>query len=116
MRQRPNTKYKPVLITNIRWIVTSTGCFLGAGINLPDYILNKTSIWSMYVETLSKVDDDNLGLFLLFSCIQNRAKACETVSNIALLANIQMLLTQKKVSGISAQMSFKVLVLGVSAI
>lgn len=46
LRQRPDTKWVPVLVTNIHFTVYSTNYPLGQGI-LPDYLLRKDSICSL---------------------------------------------------------------------
>ena len=44
IRQRPNTKYKPIMITNIVYRVYRMSFVLGNGRKMPDYIRNSKSI------------------------------------------------------------------------
>ena len=46
LRQRPDTKWIPVLVTNARFLVTSTFYPLGQG-QLPDYLMRKDSLYPL---------------------------------------------------------------------
>ena len=46
LRQRPDTKWIPVLVTNVRFLVTSTFYPLGQG-QLPDYLMKKDSLYPL---------------------------------------------------------------------
>ena len=46
LRQRPDTKWIPVLVTNIHFLVTETYYPLGQGV-LPDYLMLKDSLYSL---------------------------------------------------------------------
>ena len=67
MKARPNTKWQPVLVTNVRFYATSTGFTLGSTHNLPEYIKNSRSLISLHGDYHSKyLYDDN---YCLFRCI-----------------------------------------------
>ena len=63
LTQRPNTKFKPVLITNVRFVITSTGFNLGSSDFLPKYILKKKCILTLHKNSNGKLYHDNLCLF-----------------------------------------------------
>jgi hypothetical protein len=46
LRQRPNTKFKPVLITNVHFNIYESSYVLGTGETLPEYLLHSSSIVS----------------------------------------------------------------------
>ena len=50
MRQRPDTKFKPIMITNVLYTVYRTAFPLGCGRKLPRYIL-KTNILFHLIKT-----------------------------------------------------------------
>ena len=62
---RPNSKWRPFMITNVRFDVTPTNFPLGKGM-LPDYIKQKRSIVSMEVDSHNKPFKDNHCFFSLF--------------------------------------------------
>ena len=64
LKARPNTHWKPVLITNVRFYVTNVGFPLGASITLPDFIKRNKNIISLEETFQRHVGyDDNLCLF-----------------------------------------------------
>lgn len=63
LRIRPDTKWIPVLVTNVNFTVFSTHYPLGQG-QLPGYLLNKYSIYPLVKnQQTSEVYDDNLCAF-----------------------------------------------------
>ena len=62
---RPNSKWRPFMITNVRFDVTPTNFPLGKGA-LPDYIKQKRSIVSMEVDSQNRPYKDDHCFFLLF--------------------------------------------------
>ena len=63
LRQRPNTKWLPVLLTNVHFTVFGTNYPLGYS-RLPDYLLWKDSIYPLVKnQQTRKYYDDNLCLF-----------------------------------------------------
>ena len=67
MKARPNTHWRPALVTNVRFYVTNTGFPLGSPQVLPDYVRNSKSILSLVSPNRSVVPyDDN---YCLFRCI-----------------------------------------------
>ena len=64
LKARPNTHWKPVLITNVRFYVTNIGFPLGSPITLPDYIKNRKCIMPLQSSFKGRFSyDDNLCLF-----------------------------------------------------
>ena len=64
LRQRQNTKWKPVLITNFRFIVYSLDYPLGGvHVKLPDYLKNSKSIIALDKTSEGKFYKDNLCAF-----------------------------------------------------
>ena len=67
LKARPNTKWQPVLVTNVRFYATSTGFTLGSAVNLPEYITNSRSLISLQSNFYGKFPyEDN---YCLFRCI-----------------------------------------------
>ena len=60
---KENSEWKAQMITNVNYNVTPTHFPLGAGINLPDFVLNKRSIISLHKNNLGMPYDDNLCMF-----------------------------------------------------
>jgi hypothetical protein len=65
LNQRPNSKYIPTLVTNVKWWVSHTNYPLGLGL-LPDYIRNMKSIVGLDKDRRgSSYNDDNC----IFRCL-----------------------------------------------
>ena len=63
LRQRPDTKWIPVVVTNVRFLVTSTFYPLGQG-QLPDYLMRKDSLYPLVKnQNNGKPFKDNLCAF-----------------------------------------------------
>ena len=63
LRQRPDTKWVPVLVTNVHFVVTETYYPLGQGL-LPEYLLKKDSLYPLIKNRHSgKLYKDNLCAF-----------------------------------------------------
>ena len=60
---KENSEWKAQMIKNVNYNVTPTHFPLGAGINLPDFVLNKRSIISLHKNNLGMPYDDNLCMF-----------------------------------------------------
>ena len=82
LRQRPDTKWIPVLVTNVRFLVTSTFYPLGQG-PLPDYLMRKDSLYPLVKNRHNgKSYKDNLCVFRCLAlhrgheirCIEGPAK------------------------------------------
>lgn len=64
LRQRPDTKWKPVLVTNVRLIVYHLNYSLGiAKVDLPDYVKNSRSIIALDKNLKGKYYKDHLCAF-----------------------------------------------------
>ena len=82
MRQRENTKWKPVLLTNVKYVVTLTNFTLGAGgVKLPDYIHNRRCIRGFTNDSRTgDVYEDNLCMFRCLSHhLNKKPKSLERV-------------------------------------
>ena len=82
LRQRPDTKWVPVLVTNVRFLVTSTFYPLGQG-KLPGYLMRKDSLYPLVKNRHNgKTYKDNLCAFRCLAlhrgheirCIEGPAK------------------------------------------
>ena len=62
-KNRPNTKWRLVLVTNVRYFITSTHFPLGQECSLPQYISNQKSIVSLTRDGNCHKYHDNLCLF-----------------------------------------------------
>lgn len=62
IKNRPNTKWKVVLITNVTYFVTKVGYLLGKGF-LPDYIKNKMSVIGLDTDKSNNPIEDALCAF-----------------------------------------------------
>ena len=63
LRQRPDTKWIPVLVTNVHFVVFETFYPLGRG-DLPDFLMNKRSLHPLLINQQNrKPYDDNLCAF-----------------------------------------------------
>ena len=60
LQQRPNTKWKPVLVTNVHFSLFHLNYTLGAPLDLPDYIKTSKSIVSLDKRSNGKPYEDNL--------------------------------------------------------
>ena len=47
LRNRPDTKWIPVLVTNVHFLVTETYYPIGQGHHLPDYLMKKDSVFPL---------------------------------------------------------------------
>ena len=65
LKQRPNSKYIPTLVTNVKWWISHTNYPLGLGL-LPDYIRNMKSIVGMEKNDRGTSYDDN---YCIFRCL-----------------------------------------------
>lgn len=64
MRQRPDTKWKPFLVTNVHYTAFKTGYLLGCGKDLPSHILASKSIVALIRnKTTGNMYNDNLCAF-----------------------------------------------------
>ncbi|KAJ8300475.1 hypothetical protein KUTeg_021994 [Tegillarca granosa] len=59
---RPDTKWVPVLLTNVQFFIFSTFYPVGNGI-LPQYLIEKRSMYSLVIKQNGKKYEDNLCLF-----------------------------------------------------
>ena len=67
LQQRPNTKWKPVLVTNVHFNLLHLNYLIGTSDGLPDYIKSSKSIVSLDVHQNDKVYHDNLCPFRCLS-------------------------------------------------
>ena len=71
LRQRPNTKWKPVIVTNVRFTLYSLDYPLGtASIQLPDHVKNSRSIIALDKTTGGKLYKDHLCAFRCLATYQ----------------------------------------------
>ena len=82
LKQRPNSQWKPILVTNIRWSISKTKFPLGAVVNLPSYLKNKKSILGMDVGHHGKAYDDNLCLFRCYAFHVNPTRKIPQIEDI----------------------------------
>ena len=75
---RPNSKWRPFMITNVRFDVTPTNFPLGKGV-LPDYIKQKRSIVSMEVDSHNKPYKDDHCFFRCLAYHRNRVQEKESL-------------------------------------
>ena len=76
-KNRPDTKWRVVLITNIRYFITSTHFPLGEQCSLPEYITRQKSIVSLTSNFHRNKYDDNKCLFRCY-CYHKHPKLFET--------------------------------------
>ena len=75
LRQRPDTKWKPYLVTNVRFVLYHLNYPLGhAGIELPEYIRNSKSIVGLDKSMKSVVYKDHLCAFRCLAVHQGHFK------------------------------------------
>ena len=84
LQQRPNTKWKPVLVTNVHFNLFHLNYLLGTPDGLPDYIKSSKSIVSLDVHQNGKVYNDNLCAFRCLSMHFNGCRNMGTNANIYL--------------------------------
>ena len=71
LRQRPDTKWKPVLVTNVRFTLYHLNYPLGTvTIQLPDYLKNSKSIISLDKNSKGKLYNDHLCAFCCLATYQ----------------------------------------------
>ena len=71
LRQRPNTKWKPVIVTNVRFTLYSLDYPLGiASIQLPDHVKNSRSIIALDKTTGGKLYKDHVCAFRCLATYQ----------------------------------------------
>ena len=75
---RPNSKWRPFMITNVRFDVTPTNFPLGKGM-LPDYVKQKRSIVSMEVDSHNKPYRDDHCFFRCLAYHRNRVQEKESL-------------------------------------
>ena len=76
LRQRPDTKWVPVLVTNVHFLVTQTYYPLGQGL-LPDYLLKKDSLYPLIKNRHNgKLYKDNLCAFRCLALHQGYEIRC----------------------------------------
>ena len=64
MKARPNTHWRPALVTNVRYYITSTGFPLGSPISLPPHVMQSKSVLTLLSPYNSNIPyDDNYCLF-----------------------------------------------------
>ena len=66
-RQRPETRWKPVLLTNIQYEIYNTSYPLGSGEKMPGYIMKSKSIITFYVILLLNATMRTISVF--FRCL-----------------------------------------------
>ena len=71
LQQRPDTAWKPIMVTNVRWFVTKTGFLLGTPVLLPDFITLKKSVISLVYGENKMPYRDNLCLFRCLALHEN---------------------------------------------
>ena len=75
LRQRPDTKWKPVLVTNVRFTLYHLNYALGTvTIQLPDYVKNSKSIISLDKNSKGKFYKDHLCAFRCLATYQGHHK------------------------------------------
>ena len=79
LKQRPDTKWKPLLITNVHFSLFHLNYLLGAPIELPTHIKSSKSIVSLVKDQSSGTPhDDNLCIFRCLSTHLHGSKQLET--------------------------------------
>ena len=84
LRQRPNSQWKPVLVTNIRWSVWKTKFPLGSPVILPNYVKKKKTIIGMDVGHHGRPYQDNLCLFRCYAFHMNPTRKIPQIEIIKL--------------------------------
>ena len=81
-RQRPNTKWKPVMVTNIVYQVYKTSYPLGLTTGLPDFVAKSKSIVSFERNpNTQKLYKDDLCFFRCLAFHRTKKRKCETMTN-----------------------------------
>ncbi|XP_060570376.1 uncharacterized protein LOC132728723 [Ruditapes philippinarum] len=81
-KQRPNSKWKPVFVTNVLYHVHKTSFPLGMSQPLPDYIVKSKSIISFVKNPNTKqLYDDNFCFFRCLAYHRTKRIHCETFAN-----------------------------------
>lgn len=79
LKQRPNTKWKPVLVTNVHFSLFHLNYLLGAPLQLPDYIISSKSIVTLDKRRRDgKPYDDNLCAFRCLATHRHSNNQLET--------------------------------------
>ena len=74
LRQRPDTKWKPYLVTNVRFVLYHLNYPLGRGVQLPDYIKTSKSIVGLDRNREGMMYQDNLCAFRCLAVHQGHHK------------------------------------------
>jgi hypothetical protein len=81
-KQRPNSKWKPVFVTNVLYHVHKTSFPLGMSQPLPDYIVKSKSLISFEKNPNTKqLYDDNFCFFRCLAYHRTKRIHCETFAN-----------------------------------
>ena len=80
LQQRPNTKWKPVLITNVHFSLSHLNYLLGKADKLPDYIKSSKAIVSLDVSQIGNPYNDHL---CAFRCLSTHHNGCSNMEGNA---------------------------------